>query len=51
MAESTYLSKEPEGLEGPEAREGVEEEGVGVRGVVASEEAHFIDRLRVEINY
>ena len=38
----TYLSDEPVGLEGPEAGEGVEKEGVGVRGVVAGEEAHFI---------
>ena len=38
---TTYLSDEPEGLEGPERWERVEKERVRVRNPVALEVAHF----------
>ena len=38
----SYLSEEPVDLARPEAGEGVEEERVRVRRVVASQEAHFV---------
>ena len=49
----TYLSEEPVHFEWPESWESVEEQGVGVRSVVTSKEAHVCKVLekRLFINY
>ena len=41
----TYLSEEPEALEGPEDWVKVEHQRVGVGGVVTGEETHFVFKL------